>query len=76
MPDLQITDLTVEFISGGYAIRPIDNLTLTFEAGTLVLLLGPSGCGKTSLLSCLGSILTPTSGSITYGDLETCAAAF
>ena len=70
MPDLQITDLTVEFISGGYTIRPIDNLTLTFEAGTLVLLLGPSGCGKTSLLSCLGSILSPTSGSITFGDVE------
>jgi putative ABC transport system ATP-binding protein len=70
MPDLRINDLTVEFSSGGYAIRPIDHLTLTFKAGTLVLLLGPSGCGKTSLLSCLGSILTPTSGSITFGDTE------
>jgi putative ABC transport system ATP-binding protein len=34
------------------------------------LLLGPSGCGKTSLLSCLGAILRPKSGSIQFGDIE------
>jgi putative ABC transport system ATP-binding protein len=70
MPDLHIDNLTIEFSSAGYVVRPIDNLTLTFEAGELGVLLGPSGCGKTSLLSCLGSILTPTSGSITFGNLE------
>ena len=73
MPDLRISDLTVEFSSGGFAIRPIDELTLSFEAGSLVLLLGPSGCGKTSLLSCLGTVLTPTSGSITFGDIDVTA---
>ena len=34
------------------------------------MLLGPSGCGKTTLLSCLGGILTPTSGSIALGSTE------
>jgi putative ABC transport system ATP-binding protein len=70
MPDLEIKDLVVEYSSGGYAVRPIDGLNLSTEPGELVLLLGPSGCGKTTLLSCLGGILTPTSGSIRYGDLE------
>ncbi len=70
MPDLRIDDLTVEYSNGGFTIRPLDHLTLDVPAGSLVLLLGPSGCGKTTLLSCLGSILTPTSGSITLGDTE------
>ena len=28
----------------------VDNVSCTFEAGTLTTLLGPSGCGKTTLL--------------------------
>ena len=52
------------------AIRPIDGLNLELEAGSLTILLGPSGSGKTTLLSCLGGILTPTSGRITFGDEE------
>ena len=68
--DLQIDELTVEFSRGDYTIRPLDHLTVTVEAGTLAVLLGPSGCGKTTLLSCLASILKPTSGSITFGGAE------
>jgi putative ABC transport system ATP-binding protein len=67
MTDLRIDDLTVEYASGGYPVRPLDQLTLHAESGELVLLLGPSGCGKTTLLSCLAGILTPTSGSISVG---------
>ena len=71
MPDLEINDLVVEYTSGGsYKVRPIDGLNLKLRAGSLVILLGPSGCGKTTLLSCLGGILTPTSGSITFGDID------
>ena len=70
MPDLQITGLTIEYSSGGYAARPVDGLDLHAAGGALTLLLGPSGCGKTSLLSCLGGILTPKEGSIHFGDIE------
>ncbi len=70
MADLEIDDLTVEYASGGYVVRPIDNLCLHARSGELVLLLGPSGCGKTTLLSCLAGILTPTSGRIAFGDTE------
>jgi putative ABC transport system ATP-binding protein len=68
MPALEIKDLVVEYSSGGYAVRPIDGLSVHCEPGELVLLLGPSGCGKTTLLSCLGGILTPTEGTISFGD--------
>jgi putative ABC transport system ATP-binding protein len=71
--NLRIRDLVVEYSSGGYAIRPIDGLNLDINAGALAILLGPSGCGKTTLLSCLGGILTPTSGRITVGDVDVTA---
>jgi putative ABC transport system ATP-binding protein len=68
--NLTVSDLVVEFVHDGYAVRPLDGLSFEGKAGELVVLLGPSGCGKTTLLSCLGGILTPTAGSILLGDVE------
>jgi putative ABC transport system ATP-binding protein len=70
---LTVTDLVVEFVHDGYAIRPLDDLSFKAQSGELVVLLGPSGCGKTTLLSCLGGILTPTSGTIQLGSTEVTA---
>ena len=68
--DLNIRDLTIEYSSGGQVVRPVNGLNLTASTGSLVLLLGPSGCGKTTLLSCLGGILAPTHGQMTFGDTD------
>src|ERR1700744_1412529 len=73
MGDLSIQDLVVEYSSGGYALRPINGLSLDVQAGSLVILLGPSGCGKTTLLSCLGGILRPKSGAIKFGGVDVTA---
>jgi putative ABC transport system ATP-binding protein len=70
MGNLSIQDLVVEYSSGGYAVRPINGLNLEVPTGSLVILLGPSGCGKTTLLSCIGGILRPKSGAITFDDVE------
>jgi len=70
MAELEVRDLTVEFDSGGYKVRPLDHLSLDAEDGELVVVLGPSGCGKTTLLSCLAGLLTPTSGSICFQGTE------
>jgi putative ABC transport system ATP-binding protein len=64
MPDLIVKDLTVEYDSGGYVVRPLVRKSLAAADGELVVLLGPSGCGKTTMLSCLAGLLTPTAGSI------------
>ncbi len=66
MAELEVRDLVVEFDSGGYPVRPLDNLSFDADDGELVVVLGPSGCGKTTLLSCLARLLTPTSGSICF----------
>jgi putative ABC transport system ATP-binding protein len=68
-PHLVVRDLVVEYVHDGYAVRPLDGLSFEGHAGELVVLLGPSGCGKTTLLSALGGILTPTSGTIELGDV-------
>ena len=73
MIGLRTQELVVEYSSGDNAIRPIDGLDLELDAGSLTILLGPSGCGKTTLLSCLGGLLTPTSGRITVGGVDVTA---
>ena len=67
---LSIRDLTIEYSSGGYVVRPISNLSLEAGGGQLVLLLGASGCGKTTLLSVIAGLLTPASGSVRVVDTE------
>jgi len=70
---LRVDDLVMEYVHDGYAVRPLDGLSFEVPPGELAVLLGPSGSGKTTLLSCLGGILTPTSGSIRVGDTEVSA---
>ena len=70
MAELEVKDLTVEFVSGDYVVRPLNGLSFKADDGELVVVLGPSGCGKTTLLSCLSGLLTPTSGSINFRDID------
>jgi putative ABC transport system ATP-binding protein len=70
MTDVDISDLTITYDSGGYVVRPIDHLDLHVGSGELALLLGASGSGKTTLLSALAAILRPAMGTIRVGDVE------
>ena len=72
---LEVDKLTVEFVSGGYKLRPLDGLSFEAAEGELVVVLGPSGCGKTTLLSCLAGLRTPTSGMIRFDGREVTALA-
>jgi putative ABC transport system ATP-binding protein len=73
VPALRITDLTIEYVQGGYSVRPVHNLNEDASDGELVLLLGPSGSGKTTLMSCLAGLLTPAAGQIMVGQTEVTA---
>jgi putative ABC transport system ATP-binding protein len=70
VPDLSARNASVTFGSGAGKCRALQNVTLSFEPGSLTLLMGPSGSGKTTLLSLLGCLLTPDSGSIFLDGVE------
>jgi len=67
---LEVSDLTMEYSSAGYVVRPVRDFSLEMESGQLGLLLGPSGCGKSTLLSALAGLLRPVAGSIRVNGSE------
>jgi putative ABC transport system ATP-binding protein len=66
VPDhfLGVENATVCFGKGEARVRALQGISLTFERGTLSLVMGPSGSGKTTLLSMLGCLLSPDEGTV------------
>ncbi len=56
----------------GNGVRALDGVTLDVPAGMFGLL-GPNGAGKSSLMRCIATLQTPTSGRITFGDIDVIA---
>jgi phosphonate transport system ATP-binding protein len=52
------------------SVQALSGITLQIAPGDIVGFVGPSGSGKTTLLRVLQTAVTPTTGSIRYGDLE------
>jgi len=52
------------FGQGEFAVRALDDVSVTIRKGEFFTLLGPSGCGKTTLLRLIAGFETPTSGRI------------
>jgi osmoprotectant transport system ATP-binding protein len=62
---LDFSDVSKAF-NGTTVVHP---LSLSIEAGEVVVLLGPSGCGKTTILRMVAGLVAPSSGSITVDSL-------
>jgi branched-chain amino acid transport system ATP-binding protein len=57
--------LTIAGIHASYgAVRVIDDVSLTIDAGETVVLLGTNGNGKSTLMKCIMGIVRPSMGSI------------
>jgi len=63
-PFLGVEGASVSFGQGEARVCALRDVSLTFERGTLSLLMGPSGSGKTTLLSMLGCLLSPDEGTV------------
>jgi putative ABC transport system ATP-binding protein len=66
VPDqfLAVEDARISFGEGDARVRALRGVSVTFERGTLSLVMGPSGSGKTTLLSLLGCLLSPDEGTV------------
>lgn len=67
MNAVELRGVSKIFSLNGGDIRPIDNLTLSLEAGKITVLMGRSGCGKSTLLKLIAGLLTPNAGTLNYG---------
>jgi len=73
-PVFRVRGLTKVYGSGEAEVRALSGVDLDLYAGELVVLLGPSGSGKTTLLNNLGGLDVPTSGELTYRDMDLAGA--
>lgn len=61
--------LLLNAVSVDYGEGPVvHTLSLKAEAGEIVVLLGESGCGKSTTLRVVAGLVTPTAGSVHFGD--------
>lgn len=67
---LRAENVSLVLGSGDNAVRALDDVNVSVDAGELKVVLGPSGAGKSSLLAVCGGLRTPTSGRIWVGDDE------
>jgi len=51
-------------------VQALRGMSFSIKEGEMVALMGPSGCGKTTLLSIMGCLDTPTSGSYLLDGIE------
>jgi len=58
------------FGSGAGAVRAVDGVDLTIEAGEFFTLLGPSGSGKTTCLRVIGGFTLPSAGRVRIGGVD------
>lgn len=70
-PILEVKGLTKTYPdAGGGEVRVLSGIDLSLHRGASAAIVGPSGCGKTTLLNVLGTLDTPTAGSITLAGQD------
>ena len=67
-PLLEVTDLTVEYLTEEGAVRAVDQVSLTVAPGEFVGIVGESGCGKSTLLFGVAQLLSPP-GEVSGGEV-------
>ncbi|MGO4711254.1 ABC transporter ATP-binding protein [Bradyrhizobium sp. 2TAF24] len=57
-------------VKGFGAMRAVDDVSLTADEGTLLVLLGPSGCGKSTSLRLIAGLEQPDGGRVLIGGAD------
>jgi putative ABC transport system ATP-binding protein len=69
-PVLRAASVTRVFRRAGGDVHACTDVSLTVNAGELLVVRGPSGSGKTTLLNLLGGLDNPTAGSVWVGGVD------
>ena len=64
MPDLVVDRVTKSFPTRGEPLVVLQGASLELSAGQNAAILGPSGSGKSTLLFIIGTLDSPTGGSV------------
>jgi len=64
------TGVTKIYGSGPTAVRALDDVDVSFPAGSFTAIMGPSGSGKSTLMHCLAGLDTATSGQVFVDGVE------
>jgi putative ABC transport system ATP-binding protein len=71
---LSVHRVHVTMGTGETSVRALSDVSLSFPAGAVTLIMGPSGSGKTTLLAVLGCLLKPQVGSVMVNGTDVTAA--
>jgi putative ABC transport system ATP-binding protein len=66
---IELDQVTKEY-PGSPPVRALDEVSLTVTAGELTAIVGPSGSGKTTMLHLMGTLDTPTSGTVRVTGID------
>ena len=61
---LQIRDVCKEYPTRSGSLKVLDGVSLTLDRGDAVAIMGPSGSGKSTLLHIMGTLDSPTAGTV------------
>ena len=69
-PYLETRDIHKHFTLGPHTVEVLRGIDLTLEHGAAVAVTGPSGSGKSTLLHLIGTLDSPTSGTLSIGGVD------
>ena len=58
-PLLEVTDLSVDYLTDAGDVRAVDRVSFTLDSGEFLGIVGESGCGKSTLLFGVAQLLSP-----------------
>jgi putative ABC transport system ATP-binding protein len=67
---IAVSGVSKTFPAGTHEIRAVDDVSVSFEEGSMTAITGPSGSGKSTLLHIIGAIEKADAGSITVDGRE------
>ncbi|MCX7841050.1 MAG: ABC transporter ATP-binding protein [Anaerolineae bacterium] len=68
MPFVELSQVTLDYVSDTTVTRAVEDVNLTIQRGEFVAIAGPSGCGKTTILKLVAGLLKATHGTVTVDD--------